>query len=211
MKNQESDQIAGVKISEIKGLFQKVYDKYFYYDFIPVNLNVGEDKAQDLFKEFIKLDLIEKKEFGYQLTKKGVDISKDGEKRPLKRKKAEQQLDLFVNRAMHVNSNYDYIYNVIKIVVFGDYITSEKWVNSIDVSINLKEKYDKPLFDKKLSRMIALAEDEGIHFKSVFDEIFYAEKQIIEFLKEETTHVRIHDFIDPEKEQQHFKVVYKFP
>jgi len=94
------------------------------------------------------------------------------------RKTADKKIEEFLKRVEIVNSSNHYIYEVVTVVVFGSYLSEQDKINDIDIGVALERKTtDTALFEESYEQCIRQAEEDGRHFGTHLERIFWPERK----------------------------------
>ena len=78
----------------------------------------------------------------YELTDEGMRFAQATAAGPLSRATAERKLREFMARVEQVNESDEFAFRVVRVVLFGSYLTDAERVNDIDLAIELVPRWD---------------------------------------------------------------------
>src|SRR5262249_28434186 len=130
----------------------------------------------------------------YQTTLKGNAFIGARALKPITRKKAEQILKGFLQRAEAVNADSELTYYVGKVYLFGSMLGNAVEVDDIDLAVEfeLREVGGRDPIKHSVER----AEASGKTFRSPIEMMFYGELEVKGILKARSPYISIHPLSD---------------
>lgn len=171
-------------------------------------LEISRDETLQVLEELRSLGYIVFVDdaLDWKTTIAGNALANASATKPIRKSKAEQAFAQFMERVTQVNQNPYYLYKVVKVVLFGSYITDAETVSDVDVAIELSPK------EADSERHWALVEqriDERERPFSNYSERFYwPEIEVTKFLKARSHVISLHSGEDVSKIGATYKVVY---
>jgi len=111
--------------------------------YVAHRLQINEDQARRLLLEMEHQSWISKDAHFpdcWTLTSEGARLAAASARRPIKRKTADRLLEQFLNRVNEVNDTSYFLYRVIKVALFGSYLSEAQEMGDVDVLIYLEPK-----------------------------------------------------------------------
>jgi hypothetical protein len=88
----------------------------------------------------------------------------------------------------------DYTYYIKQVIIFGSYLSDNPTLGDIDLSLILELRDDDPQEGHKhFDGRIKLGQKQGRHFKNVFDRASWPYQEVIQFLKNRSPSLSLHD------------------
>jgi len=117
---------------------------------------------------------------------------------------------MFLNRVSHVNTDNYFLYKVVEVKVYGDYLSSSlDIIESIKLAVNLEPK------ESNSEKRRALEEDRCRNSKRQFSnythEIFYPTQEVFEYLKSRVHRLEIHNLNDTRAQKRFQDAVKLYP
>jgi predicted nucleotidyltransferase len=171
MRIETSQTIASQPALMIRKLMRRGHGSYWNIELVEDVLGVNEKTARRIISELETEGYINKKEMfsGHQCwenTVKGNALGMSTTAKPVKRAKAAQKLNEFLERVKKVNEDDYFLYKVNKIVLFGSYLSSKESVNDIDVAIELVCKItDQETYEELAQNRVEQACQNGRTFR----------------------------------------------
>jgi predicted nucleotidyltransferase len=132
-------------------------------------------------------------EVWWETTIKGNALAEASFRRPISRATAERHLDSVIERAMAYNADEKYIVGIVQIVVFGSYLDPEaSRLGDLDLAIVTRERpvNHSPAGDLS-ERSLDYADASGRQFNSFFDRLGWAEREVIQILRNRVPSISI--------------------
>ena len=172
-------------------------------------LEISHDATLIVLKELRSLGYIVPVDdaFNYwKTTIAGNALANASAAKPIRRHKADQAFAQFMERISQVNQNPYYLYKVVKVVLFGSYITEAETVNDVDVAIELSPKEADPelhwtLFEQRI-------QEREKPFRNYGERFNWPKIEVTKFLKAGSHVINLHDGEDVSKIGATYKVVY---
>jgi len=127
---------------------------------------------------------------GLHNTAKGNAVAMATFAKPISRKTADKVLADFMQRVRTVNEDDHYLYKVIRVVVFGSYLSDKDKLGDIDLAVKMAPKIaDRDaLMDLSVQRF----RESGRRAYSILDDISWAEREVQLFLKSRSRSLSLH-------------------
>jgi len=166
-----------------------------------------------LVNKLIKEGYLERKTYRRDLkmfspTVKGNSLAMASFAPPITRRTADKKIAELVERAKIVNKSNHHLYKVLRIAIFGSYLTDKDRINDIDVDIILKRKFAEEIQKKKEDACIRRAISRGKKFVNFVDRLFYPMYHTQKFLKQHSRAFSLH-YEDKIIEKIEYKIVYE--
>ena len=132
-------------------------------EFVVNLLGISVKKANDLLSELNKEGYIEstrvvKRQRKWKKTFKGSTLGLSTAARSVNRTTAERAYSEFMTRVHNVNNDPKFLFKVVKVIVFGSYLSDAAKVNDIDIAVKLAWKEDHPdVLNKDICRVASLS------------------------------------------------------
>ena len=166
--------------------------------FVKGSLNVSESEAQYVVDELARQGYIGEVKEGdsrvrWQITPEGSRLALASAARPIKRSTAEKKVRAFMERVGQINEDDYYLYRVTKVVVFGSYLSDSERINDVDIAVELSPKEPDPDRHTSLTRKRTKeAARANQRFRNILESIFWAEVEILKFLKSRSRTIHLH-------------------
>jgi predicted nucleotidyltransferase len=124
-------------------------------------------------------------EVWWETTVRGNALAQASFRRPIRRITAERHLESVIRRAEAYNADEKHIFEIAQIVVFGSYLDRESsHLGDLDLAIVTRERAATQLSSDDLSkRSLDYADASGRQFNSFFDRLDWAEREVIQILR----------------------------
>jgi len=197
MRISRNEMITNVPILKIRDYFSFLRNYHitqFTKESICNYLKISKIDSDQLIKELLEKEYIQKSKQYYELTLKGSALSVARCVPTINKEKADKILHEFIKRVEEVNTNDYYLYKVKKILLFGSYINpSSMDFADIDIAFELERKEKDPdKFQKQDQALIKQACKNGKSFSSFIDELFYSERLVLLKLKNRNQYISLH-------------------
>ena len=195
--------IAGRPTLQIRDLMRKIGGGNVSVELIAEYLDKSIQDTKKIITELLHENYIEinpnipGKRNWYRTTLEGNSLGLASAAKPLKRSTAERKLSEFMERVKRINSDDSYLYKVKKVVVFGSYLSDRERINDIDVAVELSQKYDPDEQIRLNEERVRKAQENGKHFSTFIDQLFYSELEVMSFLKSKSRAISLHRTSDP--------------
>jgi|SRR5882724_387815 len=202
MQIQASQTIVGQPALKIRRLLRRGYSTAWGIGFVEEVLHVDSKTAKRIIKGLESEGYIEKKDSGrhgdyWENTVKGNALAMATAAKSVKRARAEQKLQEFLERVKHVKYDDYFLYKVEKVILFGSFLTMKESVNDVDLAIKLVPKIRNHEEFKKLSRQrIRQAQEKGRTFSNLVDELFWPQTEVRCYLKSRSRIISLQDTDD---------------
>lgn len=201
MRIDKKQKIAGIPAITVRDFLKKVKDRLFTVSDAIRFLKTDEQTVTTILAELQSCEYIElhdlKTETVWEVTTAGRTFSMASAAKPILRKTADKKIQEFLDRVETVNCSNHYIYEVVKVVVFGSYLSEQDKINDIDIGVALERKTtDRAVFDEMFEQCIRQAEQDGRHFGTHLERIFWPEREIQLFLKSRSRSISLHPLND---------------
>ncbi len=179
----KTQNIAGISAITVRDFLAKVKDCLFNGSDAIRLLKTDDQTVAAVLAELHSCEYIElldlKTEKVWVVTTAGRTFSLASAAKPIFRKTADKRIEEFLKRVAIINSSNHYIYEVVKIAVFGSYLSEQDKINDIDIGFALERKTtNRALFEKMYEQCIRQAEEDGRYFGTHVERIFWPERQI---------------------------------
>ena len=187
----------GYPILKIREILRKRQD-YGYKTIVIIikTLQCSKEDALRLIRLLLNEGLLEipgNTHEEYSNTLKGNSLACASAAKPLTRATANKNIAEFLERVREVNTNNHFLFKVIKVEIFGSFLTSKERISDIDLIIYLKKKInDHELYDKAYREKIDQAIANGRSFSNVGDKPCWPEHEVKLFLKSRSRAISLH-------------------
>lgn len=203
MNIRSGDEIAGFPAIELREFFRQFRDGSLGADGAAYYLGIGIKKAKKLLTDLENEGYLisevskygRKKRTWWKQTTKGAGLRMASAMKPIKRATADRLLAQFLERVEEVNSSPDYLYKVVKVILFGSYLDESRTeLSDLDLAVEVVRK--EPDYEKFVEMNRAQVKRECRSFMSFLDESFYSYKKILKRLRNRSTGISLHDADD---------------
>lgn len=112
---------------------------------------------------------------------------------PMSRTTANRVVEQLLERVRHVNADSYYLFRVKKVVVFGSFLSEKEKINDVDIGVYLQPKESDADKHVALCReRTMLAVHQGRTFNTYLDELTWAEREVLKFLKSRSRAIGLH-------------------
>ena len=160
---------------------------------------ISDNPAQDLCKELIKRGFIEDDiSDKYVVTEKGNALAQTKFVKRINKEKADLLFQKFMDRVEDVNSDNTFLYSVKQLFLFGSYLDrSSDDFGDLDIAFVLERKIkDDNDFMTAQQKLVQDACKNGKVFSSIVEEMYYAEKIVLKYLKNRSPYISLHHLSD---------------
>jgi len=122
--------IANIPVLKIRNYFDFITRHYitnFTAESFREYLNLNDFETNEVLKELLDKDFIERVEDDYEITLKGSALRISRCVPPINKLKADKLLKDFMQRVQEINNDDFYLYRVSKILLFGSYIREDAY------------------------------------------------------------------------------------
>jgi predicted nucleotidyltransferase len=217
MKIEPSDTIVGQPALIIRRLLRKGYGFLWGIGLVEEILHVDSRTAKRIIKGLDSEGYIEKKDSGRQCdywenTIKGNALALASAAKSVKRARAEEKLQAFLERVKHVKDNDYFLYKVEKVIIFGSFLTLRESVNDIDIAIKLVPKTrNHEELQKRSRQRIREVQEKGRIFGNFLDELAWPQTEVKRYLKSRSRIISLHDSDDGVLQHCESQVMYEDP
>lgn len=162
-------------------------------------------------KELLARDLIENSaiEGFYKPTMQGSSFRNASAGNPIKRETANKLISQILKRVAEVNANPYYLCKVMKVIVFGSYLTNAEKINDVDIALALMPK--EADFDTHLrlkAQRVYELKTQGRKFRNMLEEIIWDQEEVMKCLKGRSRGLSLHDAHDGILETAEKKIIF---
>src|SRR5258705_4244782 len=217
MRIEASETIVGQPALTIRRLLRRGQGSLWGIGFVEEILHVNSGTAKRIIKGLESEGYIEKKDSRRQRdcwenTIKGNAVGLASAAKPVKRARAEEKLQAFLERVKHVNDDDYFLYKVEKVILFGSFLTLKESVNDVDLAIKLLPKIgDHEEFQQLSRQRIREAYEKGRTFSNFLDELSWPQMEVKRYLKSRSRILSLHDTDDGILDQCVSQVIYEDP
>lgn len=216
LKINSKDKLAGQPILIIRDFLRYVQSMQFWWIGLLKNkLKISDKAAKEIVKVLLDENYIKeaerfRNEKTWVNTIKGNSLAMASAAVPIHRKTAGRLLKEFMERVNYVNENDNYAYKVIKVIIFGSYLSDNERLNDIDIAIELapKEKDENKQRQKEQERVLNAVKN-GRSFSSYCDQIFWPSVEVLLFLKNHSRSISLHNINDGVLSTVNYQVVFE--
>jgi predicted nucleotidyltransferase len=203
MNVKAGDELAGFPAIELREFFRKFRGGAIGVDGTAYYLGIGIRKAKKLLTDFenegylkSKISLYgRKKKTWWEQTPKGAGLRMASAAKPIKRAAADRLLSQLLERVEEVNESPDYLYKVVKVVLFGSYLDESRLtLSDIDIAVELERK--EPDYEKHVEMNDAQVEKECRSYLSFLDHNYFSYNKVLKRLKNKSTGISLHGTYD---------------
>ena len=215
MRINKNTTLCGYPIIQIRDLLRNVKPDDFSKDDVLYLMNISQTEVNRLIKLLENEKLIKKGEYKFnkqfwKVTLKGSTLSLASASKPIRRKTAEKHIGKFLQRVIEVNSNNYYLYKVIKVIVFGSYLSNIDLLTDIDIAVEIKSKIND--IEERIEieqERTHNAANEGRQFINILDRVFWPQREIFLFLKSRLRAISLHTTDDGILEKCDYKIIFE--
>ena len=129
----------------------------------------------------------------WENTMKGNSLAMATAARPVTRATAEKALAQFLDRVSTVNAEEEFAFRVVRVVVFGSYLTSATELNDLDLLVDLAARYGNSKRQELLQQSsVARAIRSGRRFRDSFEQLTWPRMEVEYFLKKRSRTLSLH-------------------
>ncbi|WP_020532541.1 nucleotidyltransferase domain-containing protein [Flexithrix dorotheae] len=217
MNINSKQKLFGFPTLTIRNLLRKISENDRSIHIITEMLNIDVQKAMDLVESLVSekyiIPITRNGKTYFQTTIKGNAYAMASASKPIKRTTAKKLLEGFLERVHQVNSDDYYLYRVLKVMLFGSYLSTQETMSDIDIAILLEHKHKIKDFTKLDLKRAHEAQLKGRRFNNFLEEYAWAREEVLLFLKNRKKSLSIHiydfDRIFQEKNIE-TQVIYTF-
>ena len=144
--------------------------------------------------------------YNWKTTIAGNALANASATKPIRRPKADQAFAQFMERVNQVNQNPYYLYKVVKVVLFGSYITDTEAVNDVDVAIELSPKEADS--ERHWALVEQRIEEREKPFSNYSERFCWPEIEVTKFLRARSHVISLHDVGEVSKIGATYKTIY---
>lgn len=216
MQINSKDQIAGIPILAVRQFLKNKTQQDWSEESMMQMLKITPEAAEKLLEELHKLEYIDEPESRHERphhhnTTAGNQFAFALAAKSLKRATADKAFGEFMQRVKEVNEDPYFLYKVVKVVLFGSYLTDAKTVNDVDIALDLSAKEADinrrgDLFEQRREEAV----EQGVHFANSSEFYAWPEIEVLKFLKARSRAISLHSLYmeGPVVTQSLHKVVY---
>jgi predicted nucleotidyltransferase len=202
MKIDRSTRIAGHDIKRVRDFLRNIDNRSWTATAIAEHFKI--ESADTLIAELIRLGYLERDEPFHSETdvwySHGLNAARLINVRFLKRinrDRADELVAGFLQRVREVNASTYFLYVVAEVRAFGSYIDPSKCdFGDIDIAIHLERRPLEISDDGFVERALKRATDSGRHFSNFGQQLFFAQHEVLQFLKARKSHLSLHEMDD---------------
>ena len=192
-------QIAGFPAIRIRDLLRGLSRiEMWTVDYLKERLHVPKCEASEVLQKLEVLGYIEPKSTPgdngfWTTTLKGNALGLASAARPFSRTTANRVVKELLDRARNVNAESYYLFRVKKVVVFGSFLSEKEKLNDVDIGVYLERKeadMDKHMALCRERSMLAM--QHGRRLNTYLEELFWAEQEVLKFLKSRSRSISLH-------------------
>ncbi len=175
-------------------------DRPFTLESLECKLHVTPEQGRTIIKWMVDQGNIESHRIssglqGWQTTLTGKRFSLATARKAIRRATADRLLNQLVSRIKHVRRSRQFVKKVTKAFVFGSYLSSEPFLNDLDIAIQLDWKNQNPaVIAEAVRRHYVKAELAGRQFKIDVERRVWPDAQVKLFLKGRSPSISLHDW-----------------
>lgn len=208
--------ICGVPILKVRNMVRKVRDFTFnriaFKDYLDISAEKAvEIEAELLSRGWIKKDPMERDngKYPWKTTIHGNAFANASAGRPITRKTAEKKISELLGRVGKINESSDFVFKIVRVVIFGSYLSGKDRLGDIDVGIKMRPKVsNEESFRKSMDECIERAREQGRRFGTHFAMLSWPENMVWKELKKRSTALSMHG-IDRFVLSQTHKEIYR--
>lgn len=215
MRINSSDKIGDFNAIDIREVFKQYQGRFLHLFSISAHLHISESESSKLIKELETLELVKKSkapnnEECWILTDKGNQFALATAAKPIKRSTADKKVAEFLSRVKVVNSDPYYLYKIVKVIVFGSYLSDKERINDVDLAVQFSPKVeDDEEFRELTLERTNEAIREGRIFSNFVEEVYWAKTEVKLFLKSRSRSLSLHSIGDGVLETTETKILFE--
>ncbi len=197
--------IAGYPALQIRDFLRRGWYRQNFVEYASEELKCSQSEATRILDDLVGLGYIEyvTSHFGdrcWESTVAGNALANASASRPVLRKTAERQLQTLLTRVHEVNDNEELAYRVVKVIVFGSYLSKAERLNDLDLAIALAPRLENSVAQEGLQRnRIKNALDGGRRFLNFLEECAWPMNEVMARLKSRSRTISLHSIEDGER------------
>jgi len=202
MRLDTSELIAGVALLDVRRLLRGFNVEIGQLD-VEHLLGLEDTAALALLVELTRLGLLKRRttadgEYRWVPTIRGNALAGAKALAPMTQKTADALLQKVLDRAREVNQRSDFLYTIIRIDVFGSYLSDQPRINDLDLAIELRARLaDEDEHFEACQRQSDEAYRAGRRFRTVADSLSWPEEKVRLFLRARSARVSLHPSDEP--------------
>lgn len=211
-----------LKVREVIRMAMKeqlsAYKKDDIIKFISNKLALSIPVSKKLFRDLISEEYLEVKNQKFRdknfwivrETEKGRHLGVTRANPPISRAKADLLLQELLERVREVNRSKEYVYKVVKVGVFGSYLTNASVLGDLDVAVALERKAMGNTYMELCKKRIAIAFKKGRRFNNYIEELDWPRREVLMHLSTRKKGLSMHIEGDDEVlKKATLKIVYQ--
>lgn len=212
-------EVVGLPILQLRSFLRRRGWFGFRIEDIERILLVGEEHAEHLLQALLAEGYLERGDYiastgeqWYQVTAKGLRLSRARAGPRIRRKTADRLLRELVARMEELERRPELLFRVARAVVYGSYLRPEvERLGDLDIGLLLAPKEpDRARHRAKVNARIDEAREEGRHFPNIVDMGAFPEDEVRMFLRGRSKYI---SFLDLEShaqvpERDGYRVIY---
>jgi predicted nucleotidyltransferase len=190
MKVDLNSTVAGYPMRFVRTFLKEASQTHngFYLEYVSYRTKLSENEAEKFVHALVKEGFLELGKVldrsVWTTTIKGNALAMASTIKPMTRKEASVRLAGFLDRVAHVNTSDDFLYRVIRVTLFGSYLSSAKILNDIDLCVELERKeQDGTKYEELAEEHLRKARSSGRNFRLFIEELCWPERQARDYLK----------------------------
>ena len=203
MRLDTNELIAGVAVLEVRRLLRRFNAGFGQLD-VERLLDVDDKAALALLDELSRLGLLKRtKAHGEWLwvpTVQGNALAGAKALAPMTRTTADALLQKLLDRVLEVNARADFLYTIVRVDVFGSYLSDRPRINDLDLAIELRARLaDDDAHSDACQRQSDEAYRAGRRFRTIADSLSWPEEKVKLFLRARSARISLHPIDEPQR------------
>ncbi len=192
--------VAGRSVLEIRRLLRAVGVGSRRLEFFASTLKVPVVEAGQLLRRMERLGYLEVDSQlpgarWWKASREGLRLAAATAAPPVHRRTAEKVLQELLARAKQVNEDPYFLYRVRTVVVFGSFLAGQRYLNDLDLAIQLESK--QPDADRRLAtevtRIKEAVKQRGRRFDNLTAMYTWPQIEVLRFLRGRSRVIQLHD------------------
>lgn len=200
MRIEPKAKVAGRSVLEIRRLLRALGMGSRRLEFFASTLKVPVAEARQLVRRMERLGYLEADSQlpgarWWKATREGLRLAAATAAPPVHRRTVEKALQAFLARAKEVNANPHFLYRVRTVVVFGSFLAGQRYLNDLDLAIQIESKERDPdrRLAAELTRIKEAVKQRGRRFDNLTAMYTWPQIEVLRFLRGRSRLIQLHN------------------
>lgn len=204
MRIRSDSMIAGLPALRVReGLRRAARSQFASLPYLSRCFGTSIRRTKNLVTELVASGLLEPVEGAhstakmYRVTIAGGALSLASAAAPISRATADRKVRELIGRALSINHDDQYLYQVRRIVVFGSYLSNKPEINDVDLAVELEPRIkDRELLFEQIMKRSVKAEQGGRRFANMVERLYWPQTEVLLKLKSRSRGISLHNTDD---------------